>query len=174
MNKTFKDLFEGDMQRYAGAKTRIIRLQYFLRKAQTSKPPIQRIYRLLLRREEIKRGIEISYKVTIGPGLYLGHPYGITINDSVVIGRNVNIHKGVTLGRENRGKRIGAPHVGDNVWIGINATIVGNIRIGNNVLIAPNAFVNIDIPDNSIVIGNPCQIISDERATDGYIINTVK
>lgn len=102
-------------------------------------------------------------------GLYIGHPYCITINPHTVIGKNVNIHKGVTIGQENRGKRKGAPTIGDEVWIGVNATIVGNITIGNDVLIAPNTYVNSDIPSHSIVYGNPCLIKYRENATLGYI-----
>ena len=48
-----------------------------------------------------KHGIEIDYPVQIGKGLFIAHPYGITINDKVVIGQNCNIHKGVTIGQEN-------------------------------------------------------------------------
>jgi serine O-acetyltransferase len=51
--------------------------------------------------------------------------------------------------------------------------IVGKITIGNNVLIAPGAYVNVDVPDNSIVIGNPATIKSREDATAGYIQNKV-
>ena len=63
------------------------------------------------------------------------------------------------------------PKLGDYVWIGTNAIIVGKIEIGNNVMIAPGAFVNFDVPCNSIVIGNPGRIISKENATLGYINN---
>lgn len=59
--------------------------------------------------------------------------------------------------------------MGDCVWIGINSTVVGKVTIGDNVLIAPNTFVNFDVPSNSIVIGNPAKIISDTNAADGYI-----
>ena len=75
--------------------------------------------------------------------------------------------------RKIGGGRKGVPKIGNNIWIGVNVTIVGNIEIGNNVLIAPNSFVNIDIPDNSIVIGNPCKIIFKENATEDYINNKV-
>lgn len=105
----------------------------------------------------------------IGPGLYIGHPYGITINPQAVLGKNVNIHKGVTIGQENRGSRKGAPTIGDDVWIGVNSTIVGKIVIGNDVLIAPNSYVNRDIPSHSVVFGNPCVIKFRENATEGYI-----
>ena len=116
-----------------------------------------------------KNHIEIYGKCNIGPGLYLGHVYCITINSEPVIGKNCNIHKGVTIGQENRGKRKGAPTIGDSVWIGVNATIVGKISIGDDVLIAPNSYVNCDVPSHSIVYGNPCIIKHKEGATDGYV-----
>ena len=97
----------------------------------------------------------------------------ITINENAVLGKNVNIHKGATIGQTNRGSTKGVPTVGDNVWIGINSIIVGNIRVVNDVLIAPGAYVNFDVPDHSIVIGNPGRIISSDHATEGYINNTI-
>lgn len=112
---------------------------------------------------------EIAASTQIGPGLYVGHPYAITISPGAVIGSNCNIHKGATIGRENRGKRKGYPTIGDEVYIGINSIIVGNIEIGNDVLIAPNSYVNCDVPSHSIVIGNPCRIIPRDNATANYI-----
>ena len=85
------------------------------------------------------------------------------------IGKNVNIATGVTIGQENRGKRKGCPTIGDRVWIGTNAVLVGNINIGSDVLIAPLSYVNFDVPDHSIVLGNPARIISRENATASYI-----
>ena len=107
----------------------------------------------------------------IGAGLYIGHGYNITINSEAIIGKCCNIHKGVTIGQESRGKRKGCPRIGNYVWIGVNATVVGNIKIGNDVMIIPNSFVNCDVPDHSIVIGNPCKIILKKNATEGYILN---
>ena len=102
-------------------------------------------------------------------GVYFGHAYCITINPNAVIGCNCSIHKGVTIGQENRGIRKGTPIIGNYVWVGINTTIVGKIHIGNDVLIAPNAFVNFDVPDHCIVIGNPGVIRYKKSATEGYI-----
>lgn len=59
--------------------------------------------------------VEIDPKTEIGGGLYMGHPYCITINRRAVLGKNINIHKGVTIGQENRGKRKGVPTIGNNV-----------------------------------------------------------
>lgn len=119
-----------------------------------------------------KYGLEISSKCIIGKGFYVGHPYNITIGDGVILGKNVNVHKGCTIGTSNRGK-IGSPVIGNNVYIGINSTIVGNISVGNDVLIAPNCYVNIDIPDHSVVIGNPAVIHSKLNATENYVNFTV-
>lgn len=52
------------------------------------------------------------------------------------------------------------------MWIGINAAIVGKIVIGDDVLIAPNSYVNCNVPSHSIVIGNPCRIIHKDNATE--------
>lgn len=59
--------------------------------------------------------------------------------------------------------------MGNQFFLGINSTVVGNIHIGNDVLIAPNSFVNFDVPDHSIVIGNPGVIHHKENATGSYI-----
>jgi len=109
----------------------------------------------------------------IGKGLYIGHPYNIVVNQAAVIGENCNLHKGATVGQENRGKRKGAPIIGNSVYIGINATVVGKINIGDDVMIAPNTFVNCDVPSHSAVFENPCIIKHKENATEGYVNNKV-
>lgn len=116
----------------------------------------------------VRYGLEIRPK-HCGKGLYLGHPYNITVGSGVVIGDYCSLHKGCTIGSENRGKRCGAPVLGDRVYVGINATVIGNIKIGNDVMIAPNSFVNFDVPDHSVVLGNPGMIHHKENATEGYI-----
>ena len=115
-------ILELDKQRYSGG---IPHFLWFYRKAQMSRNPIfHKIYKKLFEILAKKKGIEVSVDTKIGYGFYVGYPYGITINPKAVIGNNVNIHKGVTIGQENRGKRKGTPHIGDKVWIGVNSTIV--------------------------------------------------
>ena len=146
---------------------------YWFRVANHRNLLIKAFGRLMLSFFNFMYKVDFPYKATIGPGLYIGHPYGIIINPKVCIGKNVNIHKGVTIGQENRGRRAGVPQIGDSVWIGINATIVGAIKIGNDVLIAPNSFVNCDMPSHSIVFGNPCIIKNKDNATESYIQNKI-
>ncbi len=148
-----------------------IRYVYWWRKANKNANILNR---MILKRYSKKYGLEISVSAKIGRGLYLGHPYNISVGGGVRLGDNVNLHKGCTIGRENRGKREGVPTIGDNVAIGINATVIGNISIGSDVMIAPNSFVNFDVPDHSIVIGNPGVIHRKENATEGYIAFCVK
>lgn len=159
-----------DWNRYGSGASPItdhaLRFLLVFRKAQGSHNPI---WRLLLHRLRERYGLEIARAAQIGPGLYLGHAFNITVNEAAVIGANCNLHKGVTIGQENRGKRKGAPVLGDCVWVGINAIVVGGITVGDDVLIAPGAYVNCDVPSHSIVLGNPCRVIPRENATEGYI-----
>lgn len=128
-------------------------------------------YKILHRKYTYKFGIQIPIKTSIGKGFYIGHFGNIIVSPKSIIGDYCNISQGVTIGAINQGKRKGAPTIGNFVWIGANAIIVGNIKIGSNVLIAPGAFVNFDVPDHSIVIGNPGKIISKVNASELYINN---
>jgi serine O-acetyltransferase len=116
-----------------------------------------------------KYGFQIPISTSIGPGFYIGHFGIIVINENAKIGKNCNVAHGVTIGQANRGMMRGCPVIGDKVWIGTGAVIVGRVSIGSNVLIAPNSFVNFNVPDNSVVLGNPGKIISKTNATEGYI-----
>lgn len=167
------NILELDKQRYFGGK--IPAFWQFFRKAQINKTPfLHKFYKKLFEISAKKNGIGFSVDNEIGYGFYIGHPYGITINPNVVIGNNVNIHKGVTIGQENRGKRKGTPRIGNKVWIGVNSTIVSNIVVGDDVLIAPNTYINCNIPDHSIVVGNPCIIKRVDNATKDYINRIVE
>jgi len=144
---------------------------YILRKAQKyqKNPFLNTFWRIVLRHYQIKYGFQIYPETQIGEGFYLGHWGSLVINPKTVIGKNCNIAQGVTIGQQNRGKNEGSPVIGDEVWIGTNAVIVGAITIGNNVLIVPNSYVNFDVPPNSVVIGNPAKIIPTPNATMDYI-----
>lgn len=125
--------------------------------------------RILMRHSTHHTGLDIHYDACIGPGLVLHHPYNIIVNGKAQIGSNCSLYHGCTIGAEFRGRRAGNPTLGNNVWVGSNAAIVGNIQIGDDVLIAPLSFINFDVPDHSIVIGNPGRIIPRSKATEGYI-----
>lgn len=175
MKKKARYYYEGDMKRYGGGGMAYLRgFQKYLRLAHFCDNGLLKLfYKWKLKRYRNKYGLEISSTAKIGRGLYIGHPYNITINPQTTIGENCNIHKGCTIGRENRGRRKGAPTIGNKVWIGINAAIVGNVKIGDDVLIAPCSYVNCDVPSHSVVFGNPCIVKHRDNATEGYINNTI-
>lgn len=122
------------------------------------------------RRYFFKYGFQIPLATKIGKGFQILHFGNIVFNPECTIGKNCTVAQGVLIGQSNRG----VPHVGNQVWIGANAILVGNIIIGDNVLIAPGAYVSVNVPANSLVIGNPCTIYSKTRSIiDGYIVNQI-
>jgi len=189
LDKTLKNIISEDLYRYTGQtdyksyRRFIIReppfkFTVYLRKFQFySKKENAKLkalwYRLLLRRLRYKFGLWIPNNVKIGRGFYIGHTGTIVINEKAVIGDNVNISQGITIGQINSGKKQGCPVICNNVWIGTGAVVVGKIVINEDVIIAPNAFVNFDVPSHSVVIGNPGQIHYKNNATEYYIINKV-
>ncbi|GAF78096.1 unnamed protein product, partial [marine sediment metagenome] len=98
-------------------------------------------------------GIEIHPGAKIGRGLFIDHGMGVVVGETSVIGNNVLIYQGVTLGGtgKERGKR--HPTIGDNVVIGGGAKILGDITIDTNSYIGANAVVIKDVPANSTVVG---------------------
>ena len=180
MNSVFKK----DLYRYYGDEGepflkkvfRPLELIYIsvFRKANMCKfLPVKLVYMLRLMYLSNRTKIQIPARTTIGEGFYIGHLGRVIIHPDARLGRNINIGTGVTIGMENRGKRRGAPVIGDNCWIGTNAVVVGNVTIGTDVLIAPLTYVNFDVPDHSIVIGNPAKIIHKENSTESYVCNRV-
>lgn len=109
------------------------------------------IYRL----NAIFTSATIGRNADIGPGFVILHSVGVVINTNVRAGRNLVIYHGVTLGAE----RNKTPLLGDNVYIGAGAKIIGGVRIGSNVKIGANAVVTKDVPDGATVVGIPARII---------------
>lgn len=108
-------------------------------------------------------GIEIHPGAQIGKGLFIDHGMGVVIGETTIIGNNVTLFQGVTLGGtgKERGKR--HPTIGDNVVIGTGAKILGNIKIGDNVNVGANAVVIRDVPPNSTVVGVPGRVAKKEE-----------
>lgn len=107
-----------------------------------------------LRRISYKTGIQIPPN-TFGKGLQIWHYGSIVINPSAKVGDYATIYPGVVIGA----KENGVPNIGDHCFIGAGCKILGGVRVGNNVTIAPNAVVVKDVPDNCVVAGVPAKII---------------
>lgn len=123
-----------------------------------------------LRRLKYKYGIDISYRTKIGKGLYIGHFGGIVIHGDTVIGDFCNLSQGITIGILARGKKPGIAKIGNRVFIGPGAAILGGITIGDDVLIGTNSVVTFDVPDHSVVAAPVSSIISS-KGSEGYIGN---
>jgi serine O-acetyltransferase len=104
-------------------------------------------------------GIEIHPGATIGPGLFIDHGMGVVIGETAEVGSDVTLYHGVTLGGTSmsRGKR--HPTIGDRVTIGAGAKVLGNIIIGSDSRIGANAVVVRSVPENSVVVGVPGQVV---------------
>jgi len=115
---------------------------------------------------EIVAGISISPQCEIGDGLYIGHFGNIIFPAHGRLGRNCNVSQGVTLGLAGRGANRGAPAIGDRVYIGPNAIVVGKITVGHDAKICAGAVVTRPIPPCAVVMGNPARVISYQGSFD--------
>jgi len=102
-------------------------------------------------------GIDIPDTTQIGKNLELFHGQGLVIHSATIIGDNVILRHNTTIG--NAKPKGGCPVIGDNVEIGANSVIIGEIVIGDNSIIAAGSVVVKDVPKNVIVAGNPAKII---------------
>ncbi len=98
----------------------------------------------------------IGRNAQFGPGFVLIHSYGIVINTSVCGGRNVKLEHQVTIGAE----KDQAPAVGDDVFVGAGAKILGGVRIGDGAKIGANAVVVDDVPDGATAVGIPAKVVA--------------
>jgi serine O-acetyltransferase len=172
-----------DQYRFTGKKNKHINLKllltnrafrrlFYYRKITSSSGLMLFFWKFLLFFLKNKVSIEIPHSVKLGKGALFIHPYCITFNSKCTIGENFTILKGATIGNSKTGKK-GAPTIGNNVYIGMNSSVVGGITIGDDVLIAANTFVNFDVPKGAIVIGSPGVIHYRDKASQPYLINSI-
>ncbi|MFH1359984.1 MAG: serine O-acetyltransferase EpsC [Candidatus Omnitrophota bacterium] len=114
-------------------------------------------------------GIEIHPGAQIGQGFFIDHGMGVVIGETTIVGNNVTLFQGVTLG--GTGKETGKRHptLGSNIVVGSGAKILGNIAIGDNSYIGANAVIIHDVPPNSTVVGVPGRVTKQ----DGRKIDTM-
>jgi serine O-acetyltransferase len=118
--------------------------------------------RLLSQLSRLMTGIEIHPGSKIGKRFFIDHGMGVVIGETAVIGDDVLIYQGVTLGGAGLEKGKRHPTIGDNVVIGAGAKILGNIKIGDSSYVGANAVVIKDVPANSTVVGVPGRITKQD------------
>lgn len=140
----------------------------YLRFRRWTRWTIYPLVKYILLRCRYKYGIAIPEYTVIGPGLFINRFGGIYVSGDCIIGSNVNFTHGVLLGITNRGPLMGSPIVGDRVFLGAGAKIIGRIRIGNDAAVGANAVVTKDVPDSAVVGGIPAKVLS-MKGSEGYI-----
>ena len=105
-------------------------------------------------------GIEIHPGAKIGQGVFIDHGMGVVIGETAEVGDNVTIYQGVTLGGTGKEKGKRHPTIGNNVFIGAGAKILGSIKVGDNVKIGAGSEVTKPVPSNTTVVGVPGKVVS--------------
>jgi serine O-acetyltransferase len=123
----------------------------------TIRPPFSFAYRALKTLSDILTGVELPCEAQVGRRLRIDHCGDIVISGDAVLGDDVVIRNGVTIGLRRVGER-GSPRIGNRVDIGAGAKILGPISIGDDVMIGANAVVLQDVPSNSIAVGVPARV----------------
>ncbi len=115
--------------------------------------------RLISQRAARRTGIEIHPGAVIGKGFFIDHGSGVIIGETTIIGDNVTLYQGVTLG--GTGKETGKRHptIGDNVMISAGAKIIGSFTVGENSKIGAGSVVIEEVPPNCTVVGVPGRIV---------------
>ena len=116
-------------------------------------------------------GIEIHPGATLGPGFFIDHGMGVVIGETAEVGADVTLYHGVTLGGTSLGKGKRHPTIGERVVIGAGAKVLGAITIGADSRIGANAVVVRSVPENSVVVGVPGQIVRRSQPTHAPDLN---
>ena len=110
----------------------------------------------------ILTGVDIHPGATIGEGLFIDHATGVVIGETAVIGNNVTLYQGVTLGGTGKEKGKRHPTIGDNVVVASGAKVLGSFKVGDNSKIGAGSVVLQEVPPNSTVVGIPGKIVWHE------------
>jgi serine O-acetyltransferase len=162
--------YNGDLSRrglWVMAVYRFGRWRYTIKSAIIRKP-FSLLYKVLNVLSEILTSVELPCEVALGRGVIIEHAFDIVISGDAVLGDDVVLRNGVTIGLRHRAFR-GSPVIGNRVDIGAGAKILGPITIGDDVSIGANAVVLADVPANSIAVGIPARIHPrSERAAAAF------
>jgi serine O-acetyltransferase len=169
--KHFKEEFQVIQERDPAIKTPLEVLLYPSFRVMIKYRRAHRLYlkghyflaRWISQRAARKTGIEIHPGATIGKGLFIDHGSGVIIGETAVVGDNVTLYQGVTLG--GNGKETGKRHptIGDNVMVSAGAKIIGSFTIGENSKIGAGSVVLEAVPPNCTVVGIPGRVVRQKN-----------
>lgn len=168
MNK--RQLIKSDLYRYCGSTTLKSMLKIYLKapgfrlifwfRLASGDGIGSKLANIVYTHYRYKFGIDLSRHAQVGPGLYIGHFSGIVVTPGAKIGANCNLSQNVTIGVPAVKSKNAYPTIGNNVYIGAGAVILGAVNIGDSVAVGANSVVTKDIPDAARVVGAPARIIN--------------
>lgn len=115
--------------------------------------PVRILYKIIV---EFLLGVELPDRVTAGSGLAVYHGVGLVVNAKTRLGENVTLRQNTTIGSKEDGGL--CPSIGDNVSVGANCVILGDIEIGSNSVIGAGAIITRSCPEGSIVYGHKAEV----------------
>lgn len=124
-----------------------------------SRSPLERLVFFWLKYRHLQHSVRLGFSIPLhvfGAGLSIAHWGTIAVDGKARIGANCRIHQGVTIGSAKGA----APQIGDDCFIGANATVIGGVTLGNGVKIGANALVNASFPDGAVLVGVPAVDVS--------------
>lgn len=125
---------------------------------------LHKILTFMVLRCSERTGIQIAVGASISAGLYIPHYGGIVVNPMAVVGRNCYLSNNVLIGKVHAGRRAGVPVLGDDVFIGVGAVLLGGIRVGDGAVVGANSVVLDDVPRGCMVAGSPARVVSDSNS----------
>jgi len=116
-------------------------------------------------------GLDLPWQVAVGAGLKVTHGWGLVVSSRAKIGNNVTLFHGVTIGQKDRiladGSRLsGFPTIGNNVWIGPHAIVIGQVSIGDGAIVGGGTVVTEDVAAGCVVVGNPMRVVRRDAVPD--------
>jgi serine O-acetyltransferase len=158
---------------WLAATNRTFRPLLTLRLCQWSRgrfPVLSLIVRILHRWAQAKAGMDLPSLLRVGPGLLVVHGWGLVISKEARIGANVTLFNGVVIGRKDNvtanGRTTEYPLIGDDVWVGPHAVIIGGIEIGQGAIVGAGSVVTKNVPAHCVVVGNPARILRSDAFPD--------
>jgi serine O-acetyltransferase len=126
------------------------------------RPVAKAAYLAIFKLVEITTGVSLPAHANIGPGFYIGHFGNIIVHPDTIMGERCSISQGVTIGVLGGG-RPGVPRLGNDVYVGAGAKILGAVTIGDGAIIGANAVVLEDVPAGTTAVGVPARIIRKKQ-----------
>jgi serine acetyltransferase len=118
--------------------------------------------------------VDIPWRCNIGPGFRITHGWGLVIHDDVIIGSNVTVFHGVTIGSKRKGDSLVAPIIGNDVVLSAGSIIIGEVNVGNGAIVGAGAIVVKDVAASSVVACDSCKEIQtgiESRVSSPFPIN---